>query len=359
MQPRIAILGGGAIGCATAAFLSTRGNAAAIWSPTGRRLQAHAEPGRAQFDCVGAVNGPVVVTRISRLEALADYSHIFVCLPGSLYEEVLQPMQAKWREGQTIIVSGALSLLPLWLRNGAAALTTAGWGTTLTTAHFLPDGRLHVNALRNRIDMAWLPASLSSPSALADCQAFFGDRFVAADSLLASTLANINPIAHAAEVIPNLTRMDRGEAWPLFGNFTGVVAAMAESLDRERLALAERLGFTLPTLAQHYGRSYHVPLGPLNQMAQAIEARGAGPLGPDRLDHRYVLEDVPFGLVFLERLAQVFRVDCPMLSACITLLESIYQQPFRKQNFLAQALLPDNLSVGQLLGACKSAQAAS
>ncbi len=375
---RVLILGAGAIGCATAAFLSARGIPVAMWSPTAGRLRK--KKARAQFECVGAVNASVTVDCLSHLDSLSDYSHIFVCLPASLYQQVLTSAGPYWQDGQTIIVSGALSLVPLWIKSMAAAnnvcVTTVGWGTTLTTAHFLPDGRLHINALRDRIDMAWLPARsvvateaadepsaqdhvVGAQSAYVDCQQFFGDRFLLTDSLLACTLANINPIAHAAEVIPNLTRMDRGEAWQLFGNFTGVVANMAEALDQERLTLAHRLGFTLPTLAQHYQRSYHVKGGPLNEMAQAIEARGAGPFGPGLLEHRYVLEDVPFGLVFLERLAQVSGVPCPTLSACITLLEAVYKRSFRDQNFLMASLLPEAMSIEELLGACKSACAAS
>ena len=207
--------------------------------------------------------------------------------------------------------------------------------------------------------MAWLAPPEGGSDPLADCRALFGDRFAPADNLLASTLANINPIAHAAEVIPNLTRMDRAEAWPLFGHFTGVVANMAQALDRERLALAQALGFTLPTLAQHYSRSYHVPLGPLEDIARAIDARGAGPLGPARLAHRYVLEDVPFGLVFQERLARLLGVDCPLLSACITLLEAVYAESFRDRNYLLAELLPEGMSAEALLAACRSACAAS
>jgi len=437
---RVAILGAGPIGCATAAFLGQQGIRAGMWSPTARRLQAHEDPACAQFECTGAVNGSVVVDRIDALDALASYTHIFVCLPGSLYQQVLGDAAPYWRSGQTVIVSGALSLVPLWIQNEArargAAITAVGWGTTLTTAHFLVDGRLHLNAKRQRIDMAILrpagddtaavaPASalttgdarataaadtgahsdlaaaISAPAtglsyvdagaaadsgadagadsgadadadaevdvdvdvdvdAYADCQAFFGDRFILVESLLASTLANINPIAHAAEVIPNLTRMDRGEPWQLFANFTGVVARMADALDQERLTLARRLGFELPTLAQHYHRSYHVPQGPLNEMAQAIENLGAGPQGPNRLAHRYVLEDVPFGLVFQERLAQMCGVDSPMLSSCITLLETIYAQSFRGENFLMDALFPDQVGapLETLLASCRSARAA-
>ena len=132
--------------------------------------------------------------------------------------------------------------------------------------------------------------------------------------------------------------MDKGETWPLFGNFTPVVARLADRLDRERLVLAEAFGFSLPSLQQHYGASYHMPPAALETMAAEIDRRGMGPNGPSRLDHRYVIEDVPFGLVFMEALARIAGVDTPALSASITLLETAYERDFRGANFLVRAL---------------------
>ena len=74
------------------------------------------------------------------------------------------------------------------------------------------------------------------------------------------------------------------------------------------------------------------------QSAAEIDRRGMGPNGPARLDHRYVLEDAPFGLVFTEALAGIAGVDTPALSACITLLETAYERDFRGANFLVRAL---------------------
>lgn len=62
-------------------------------------------------------------------------------------------------------------------------------------------------------------------------------------------------------------------------------------------------------------------------MAQAIEGKGAGPLRSGILAHRYVLEDVPFGLVFLERLAR---------GSGIAFMDSI-------ETFLTQTTYPHNV----------------
>ena len=354
---RIAIVGAGPVGCASVALLARAGHAPALWSPTGRHLLREGE--RASFICTGALQGEVQAQWLPSPESLREFDTVLVCLPATAYAPVLGPLNALWRPGQHVVVSGALSLLPLWILAQATGaqgrLRVSGWGTTLTTAHFLADGRLHLNPARDRIDMA----TVGSASAGDDCTAIFGPRFAVADNLLAPALANINPIAHAAEVIPNLTRMDRGEQWSLFAHFGPVVARMAEDLDAERRAVGAALGIALPSLRQHYARSYHVPEQALDGMAASMVAKGMSPHGPARLDHRYVLEDAPFGLAFLEAVAALAQVPTPVLNACLTVLGSAYGRDLRAENFLLDALGLAASDPASLLARCTAAENAA
>ncbi len=354
---RVAVVGAGPLGCASAAHLIRRGHDVALWSPRTSRLAI--QDGVARLTCAGALEGEIALRVLAEPDALADADIVFLCLPGDAYGDVLQRLMPVWRDGQTLVVSGSLSLSPLWLaetlRASGRRVQVAGWGTTLTTAHFLTSGVLHANPLRHRIDMATLAVDGIAP-AESLCEALLGERFVAADSLLAPTLANINPIAHAAEVIPNLTRMDRGESWSLFQCFTPVVARMADRLDAERLAVATAFGLVLPSLSEHYARSYHVEHGPLESMAAQIHAQGMSPLGPATLQHRYVLEDAPFGLAFLEQLGRTAGVPTPFLSNCIDLLETVYGQRFRGANFLIDALGLAQSDVATLRKRCAAAR---
>ncbi|WP_352486411.1 NAD/NADP octopine/nopaline dehydrogenase family protein [Mesorhizobium sp. M0051] len=53
------------------------------------------------------------------------------------------------------------------------------------------------------------------------------------------------------------------------------------------------------------GISFHVPMGDVSEMNQEMDRQGRGGLGPSTIESRYVLEDVPFGLLPTELLGKI------------------------------------------------------
>ena len=359
---RVAIVGAGPIGRATAAYLAHHGHEVGIWSPSGRSLAGLA-PDPARQDALllsyeGALAGRVSVTRIGAAARLGDYPVVVIGIPGDAYPSVLPPVIDALSAEQLVIVSGALSLAPLWIRQrmssrGTAPAAVVAWGTSLGTARRTPTADVLLNTLRTRFDLAAVPASAAA-LALERCRELFGDRFNLADNVLAVALANVNPIAHAAEVLPNLTRIDRREDWPLFGCMTVSAARICAALDRERLEIADAFGAKVRSIEEHYRLSYHVEGADIAALAAAIEVKYPGALGPKTLEHRYVLEDVPFGLVFLEALAFSARVPVPNISGSIALISSACGRDFRADNPLIDALGISRSSPAELLARCRA-----
>ena len=108
------------------------------------------------------------------------------------------------------------------------------------------------------------------------------------------------------------------------------------------------------SIEEHYRLSYHVDGADIAAIAEAIHAKYQGPLGPKTLEHRYVLEDVPFGLVVIEALARCAGVDVPNVSGSITLLSSACGRDFRADNPLLANLAVDRSTPGQLLARCRA-----
>lgn len=355
---RVAIVGGGPIGRATAAYLAHHGHAAGIWSPSGASLATLTADGkdRVRLTYEGALSGSVPVERIATPRALGEYEVVLIALPGHAYPAVLPGVADVLRPDQLIIVSGALSLAPLWIRermgSRSGAAVVVGWATTLGTARRTPTADVLLNTLRARFDMAAVP-SAAGASAMKTCEGLFGERFTLADNVLAVALTNVNPIAHAAEVLPNLTRIDRREDWPLFQCLTPSAARLCSSLDVERIRVAAAFGERVRSIEEHYRLSYHVEGHDIASIAEAIHAKYPDPPGPKTLEHRYILEDVPFGLVFIETLAQCAGVAVPHISSSITLLSSACHRDFRADNPLLADLGIVAATPDALLARCK------
>ena len=146
----------------------------------------------------------------------------------------------------------------------------------------------------------------------------------------------------------NLTRMERGETWSQGQNVTPKVGRLLEQLDQERLAIAAALGLDVRTMFQHFHLSFHVPLASISEMNQEMHAAGNGGQGPTSADSRYVLEDVPFGLVATAKLGRLAGKTAPLHESGIQIFSALYGRDFVAENDLLAALEFDAMSLDDL-----------
>ncbi len=323
---RVAILGAGAIGLASAALLCQRGHRPVLWAPTGRVLPA------GKLVSTGAVAGtfePEVAVECAT--ALAGAEAVLIAAPGYAHRAVIEAAAPHLRGGQTVLFSSHMSFSALYLRQLCPAPSIVAWGTTVVTGRRGEGLAVWVSNIRSRVDVAVLPAG-EAASALALCAELFGDRFVDRGALLAIALSNLNPQNHLAIALCNLTRMEKGEAWKQYANTTDAVGRLMEALDAERLALAAAAGVRVRTLHEHFRLSFAAVGETMGEMARGLAAGDADPSGPTTLDSRYVLEDAPFGLWPTVCLARVLGVQAPLHEAGVALFSALYGWDFAAEN---------------------------
>ena len=347
---RVSILGAGAIAYGAAAYLAQAGHDPMLWSPSGKRTAALAagEPLTATNAIEGVFKPRIAV---SCADAIQNADAVVVALPGYGHKSVLDAAGAHLREGQPVIISshtsfGALYLSRLLAARGVHAPIIA-WGTTLTTGRQPSLTEVNVATVRQKIDLATVPDSaIATGHAL--CTALFGDRFVQRDGLLAIALSNLNPQNHLGIALLNLTRMERGEQWSQGQNITPTVGRLIEALDAERLAIATIFGLSVRTVREHFSLSFHVPIASVSDMNQEMHRQGRGGLGPATVNSRYVLEDVPFGLVPTILLGRLAGSPATLHAAGVALFSAAYGRDFTQDNDLLPELGLERLSVAQL-----------
>ena len=345
---RVSILGAGAVAYGAAAFLARAGHDPLIWSPSGTRTAALAagEPLVAR----NAIEGTYRV-RVARscADVVADADVVLLALPANGHRFAIEAAAPHVRVGQPLIISSHASFGALYLSKLLAArrivAPIVAWGTTLTTGRQESATEVNVATVRQRVDLATVPESGLEPG-YALCNELFGDHFVKRDGLLAIALSNLNPQNHLAIALLNLTRMERGETWGQGENVTPAVGRLIEALDRERIA--DAFGLRVKTVHDHFSLSFHVPLASVSEMNQEMHRQGRGGFGPKTAESRYVLEDVPFGLLPTVLLGRLAERPATLHEAGLALFSAAYGRDFARDNDLLPELGLERLSPADL-----------
>lgn len=334
---KVGIAGNGAIGLAYAASIGNSGLAVSIWSPRGSYVDSPT-----LLHASGVLDVKVHVALAKSVEELAAFADVIViAVPVNVHKRTVDELLPHLRSGQTVIVSSMGSLSSLYLFEAGLTrglnLSVASFGTTVFTARRTRLNSVNVMSRRPMVSVSCLPL-VKLPEALETCRSLFGDVFDPERDCLATTLANSNPISHVPLALFNWTRIERAEDWPQYRYMTPLVSGVIEKLDSERIAIARAFGIDVTNVAQHLARSFNVAEPQLADIAAELHKRRGGPPGPTDVGTRYLDEDVPFGLVFLQALADIAHVDVPVTSALISAASVLVAKDYSAGNELIPAL---------------------
>ncbi|MBK3746158.1 NAD(P)-binding domain-containing protein [Paraburkholderia aspalathi] len=335
---KIAIIGAGAIAFATAAYLQSEGHIPVLWSPSGKSTADFTDG--ASLTATGLIESqfqPDVAG--SAKEAVETATTVIIAMPLNAHKKAIDAIYPHLNEEQNVIISSHASFSALYLSKKLAerhiAIPITAWSTTAFRARKKNSITIQINTIRKTIDIATVPVSCADKG-LATCIALFGERFNQRSDLLAVTLSNINPQSHMALALCNFTRMELAEQWDQNACSTPSVANLIDELDQERMAI---------------GKSFNVKIRTLDEHQKATYGTGAttAPVtfGPQTIQTRYVLEDVPFGLSPIVRLGQLADIATPLHRSGITIFSALYGQNIEQDNDLLEDVLPEGTTKSQ------------
>jgi opine dehydrogenase len=164
---------------------------------------------------------------------------------------------------------------------------------------------------------AALPAKRTA-ALLSACRPFL-PMLAAAPSVLHTGLSNLGAILHPTIILANAERIERGDTFDFYSEgVTQHVADVLAAADEERLRVAGCYGVAVQSLQAWIGAAYghHA-----NSIKEAVGGNPAyaGIKAPSSLQHRYLLEDVPTGLIPLIELGQAAGLALPTLLYLVSL----------------------------------------
>jgi opine dehydrogenase len=354
---RVAVLGAGNGGLASAFDFAQHGHEVALYSPPeyGENVVAVRKAGgiRASGDLEGFV--PVAYAGHDVAEAMAGAE--LVLLVGPAYATESQAAAAKegLADGMAVLVcpgscAGAIAFKRAVGVDVHDERYTVGETSTLPYAVRVTEPGVVNVFLKLTAGLFVAGVPRSGTARLRDLISDVWPATETADSVMQTTLQNGNPVIHPAVTLLNAGPIERTGGDILFyeEGVTESVGRLIEAVDLERLAIAAALGVTIlsePALGviqgymreENYSTGYSKAPGFLGIKAQS------------RLDNRYLTEDVGYGLVLLTDLAARLQVPTPAMDAVIAIASVVLARDFRAEGKRTLATLGlDGMSAEEL-----------
>jgi opine dehydrogenase len=315
----VAILGAGNGGLALAGYLAQAGHRVALWNRTPERIAAVAELGGLHLTLPDQSSR---VTRIglataSMASALANARLVLVAVPASGHADVARACAPFLRDGQSVLLvpgrtGGALEFRRVLRLAGCRASILLGETNSFPlAARQVSPAAAMVFGAKSELRAAAVPARRTL-ELLADWQPLL-PMLRPASSVLATGLANLGAILHPAITLLNSHRIHRAESFDFYTHgVTPEVAAVLAATDAERLRIARAYRVAVSSVQDWMATAYG------HHAVTLQEAVGGNPAyrgikAPTSLQHRYLTEDVPTGLIPLIELGEAAGVAVPTL----------------------------------------------
>jgi opine dehydrogenase len=321
----VAVLGAGHGGLALAASLACRGHRVALWNRSPARVAQVAARCGVRLAQPGspATFAPVSVATSSIAAALAAARVLLVAVPASGHADVARTCAPHLRDGQTVLLlpgrtGGALEFRQALRRAGCRARVLLGEANTFpVAARTVGPAEAVIYGAKSEVLAAALPAT-RTPELIETCRPFL-PMLAPARSVLHTGLGNVGAVLHPVITLLNARRIEAGEAFDFYAEgVTPRVAAVLAAADAERLRVARAYGLTVASLRSWVAAAYGHHADTV-QAAVVGNPSYVGIKAPNTLQHRYLLEDVPTGLIPLLELGAVAGLALPTLAGLVDL----------------------------------------
>lgn len=322
----VAVIGAGNVGCALAADLVLRGFDVRLCNRSPGRLEPIRKAGG--LTVTGAIEGFAPLDRLtgSVEEAVAGADVVAVTVPTPALPAYAAPLGDATTPDQLLWLDpghsgGALYLAAEFRRRSGnrgrrrlCQLSTSSHGARMSG----PDS-VRIFGLP-RATLGALPGR-AIDDCLTEIDGLLPGRFVPAETVLEVDLQNINAVLHPPLMIGNAGWIEATAGrFAIYHEGTSpALARLIEAVDTERRALADRFGVPTATLVEHlrdagYTTVEAAATGRVHAALQGSEAMGSV-AAPATLDHRYLHEDVGWGLVPWLGLAHACGSPAPIMEA--------------------------------------------
>jgi opine dehydrogenase len=338
---RIAVLGGGHGAYAAAADLAEQGHEVRHW----RRNGAALSPLIKLVDERGTRDVPVIIS--SRIDEVLKHAElILIPGPATAQMDIARAMAPHVKDGQVVFLPPGTFGSYAMAQVVKAKLLWAETGTLPWLARKRGPSEVAITIRAVRLPTGVYPVKEKDKA-----MAVIREAFPAVEpcgNALSGALMNAGPVIHPPLILMNAGPLEASDDYDIHNEGTQpAVRAVTDRLDTERIAVREALGFTAPhyPLKDHYTSDRWMYGDAHKKLVDSGDWREPVPLR----EHRYMTEDVVFGLAFLVSVARWARVPAPVAEGLLAIASAILNRNLSAGERTLEALGLASLSKDELM----------
>ena len=356
--PRVAVLGGGHGGLATAAHLTLKGFPVTLFSFFEAELQPVREQNGVQL--IGDVQGFARIDRVTTSidVAVGDADIILVVYPALAQKSAATIFAGSLRDGQLILLTpgrtgGALEIARTLKRLAVdARVYIAESQTFMYAAEKRGPAKIHVAREKRTMRVSALPAS-DNDLVVGKLRRLY-PQIEPARNVFETSLNNIGAVVHPAPMLLNLPAIERAASGEHVRHYRELITKsicdlVLEPLDAEKVSIAKAMGLEAWTAQDWYRESYGVVGGSLFEVLQKNPYYAEFAAPTHFLGYHHILDEVPNSLVPIACLGEVAGVPTPTIRSIVDLASAVCGFDFWEEGRTLTSLGIDGLTLEEML----------
>ncbi|KAI1166207.1 putative NAD/NADP octopine/nopaline dehydrogenase [Nemania serpens] len=329
MITSVSIIGIGNCGSAFAVDLENRGIRVLLYAHPNHSTNANAIRSNGYLDSMGEVKGrfyPVVST--SMHAALRFSTTVIIAVPSYAQNDILAELE-KHDTSNHIIIAASGNFFTLVACNRIRArylleTSASPFGSRLLDGKRSEQGLssdsrhcVHVLGFKSVMPIASLPTDMNE-DLRTDISGIFPKPLQWCNNVIEVAFYNFNGVLHPITAVMNAGWVEhtKGDFYFYRQGMTPSVTKIMQQIDNERIAIASHYGQATSCLKQmntYYGLNH----GSLNEFAERSTLHSTMKVCPTSMQHRYLLEDLPYVLVPWYELGVKAGLESPFIRSLI------------------------------------------
>lgn len=344
----ITIVGAGNSGLAMAAHLTLAGHQVTLWNRTEKNISQLMKTKIIYAE--GVVEGAAKIHQVTADEELA-FSYpdlILLTTPANSHKNLAKMIALHLKKDALIVLNpgrtfGALEFKKLYQEyNQINEVTIAETQTIIYTCRKISDDRVDIISLKSDVLISTFDPS-KNVELINQLPDVYKNHLIPAKSMIETSLGNVGMILHCAPLLLNTgwTESSKVNYKYYYDGISPTISRFIEKIDQERVAVSKALGLEVETTKDWLERTYRLKKG--ENLYDTIHKNSAylTITAPESLNHRYILEDVPCGLVPLEAVGQALDLEMTATKLVIDLASTLMEIDFRETGRNLDFILKD------------------